>query len=136
MLDYKNTKRDADHGAKLDAERAMGSTSFQIPVYALALTASPALTWTPEAQIRGGYVLLRADRKARIRPLAPVFLTHDAETRRAIADTGTPGPIASRAIELVQRAIDGRFDVEPNECSRFCDYRRICRYEPPPEEGE
>ncbi len=136
VLDYKNAKRDADHGAKLDAERAMGSTSFQIPVYALALVASAGLTWAPEAEMRGGYVLLRADRKMRVRPIARGFLTRDPEARRTIAAAGTAAPIASRVIELVERAVDGRFDVDPSECSRFCNYRYICRYEPPPEEGE
>ena len=134
VLDYKNTKRDSEHRAKLDAERAMGSTSFQIPVYALALTASPMLAWAPDAKVRGGYVLVRAERKLRDRAIDPAFLVRDPETRRTMAAEGAAAPIASRVITLVERAVDGRFDVDPSDCSRLCEYRHICRYEPPPEE--
>jgi len=136
VLDYKNAKRDADHTAKLDPQRAMGSTSFQIPVYALALAASDDLTWAPDADIRGGYVLLRAGRKTVTRPLAPGLLARDPAERRTAESRGAAAPIANRIVELVAGALDGRFDVDPRECSPFCEYRHVCRYEPPPEEGE
>jgi ATP-dependent helicase/DNAse subunit B len=36
----------------------------------------------------------------------------------------------SRAIiELARSAIDGRFDVDPLECSDTCPFRPVCRYE-------
>jgi hypothetical protein len=136
VLDYKNAKRESDYAARLDAARAMGTTSFQVPLYALALTAAPELAWAADAEIGGGYVLMRADRKVLVRPIATALLARDPEARRAGAADPSSVPIASRIVELVADAAAGHFDVAPRECSRFCAYRHICRYEPPPEESE
>jgi hypothetical protein len=133
VLDYKNSKRDDDYVPRLDPERAMGVTGFQIPVYALGLLAAPELTWTPGAAVSGGYLLLRADRKSLVRPLPAPLLARDPQERRGAPASSA---IANRIIELVANAASGRFDVDPRECSRFCDYRHICRYEPPPDEDE
>jgi hypothetical protein len=107
-------------------------TSFQVPLYALALRAAPELAWTADATIEGGYVLLRGERKLLVRPIAAPMLALDVEARRDAGGT----PIANRMVALVADAVAGRFDVEPRECSRFCAYRHVCRYQPPPEEGE
>jgi hypothetical protein len=135
VLDYKNSKREREHTLRLDPAAAMGTTNFQIPLYALALTAAPELTWAPGATIDGGYVLMRAHRKEVVRPIDTAWLVRDPGARRAVG-AGAIVPLASRIVELVEHAASGRFDVEPRACDRFCAYRHICRYEPPPEEGE
>lgn len=130
VLDYKNAKRGSEFTARLDPAGALGTTSFQIPIYALALATAPDLRWADDAEIRGGYVLMRSERKLVVRQLPPHLVGRGAD------GPGEPPSLARRIIALVDAAAAGRFDVEPRECSRFCDYRHICRYEPPPEEGE
>jgi RecB family exonuclease len=136
VLDYKNTKRTEAYAPRIDPERAMGTTAFQIPVYALALRAAPDLVWTPYATLTGGYLLLRAEEKRLTTLLAPALLEIDPQARRAFG-TGTPGnPFANRIVELAAAAASGRYDVDPHPCDPYCHYRHACRYQPPPEENE
>jgi hypothetical protein len=136
VLDYKLSKRRSEYRARLDPTRGLATTAFQIPVYALALRAAPELRWRDDARIDAGYVLLRADQKHLTVTLDPDVLALDAETRR-VRDTAASPPLANRIIALVEGAAAGRFDVAPRVCDPFCDYRLICRYQPPPpEEGE
>ena len=69
-----------------------------------------------------------------LRPIPRTLLTRDVETRRR-APADAP-PLANRIVDLVATAVAGRFDVAPRECDPYCDYRLMCRYEPPPEETE
>lgn len=133
VIDYKNGKRESDFSARLAAP-ALGTTSFQIPLYALAIDAAPDLVWAPGAEIIGGYVPLRSQRKGVLRPMPHGLLTRDPAARAA-AGADAP-PIANRIIALVAEAAAGRFDVAPRACDPYCAYSRICRYEPPPEEDE
>ncbi len=140
VLDYKNAKREREYAKRLDPAGALGTMSFQLPLYAMGLRTAPDLAWSPEAEIEGGYVLVRGGRKALVRPIAASLLTLAPEARAvdpedAVAAGGAV-PIANRVVDLVADALEGRFDVEPRECSRYCAYRHVCRYEPPPEEDE
>jgi hypothetical protein len=136
VLDYKNGKQAAEYAGRIDAARAMGTTAFQIPVYALALRAQSDPPWAESAAIAGGYLLLRADRKRVTRELAAPYLVLDPAARRAFAADDPQRPVASRIVELVARAAEGRFDVDPTLCDRWCEYRHLCRYQPPPVEDE
>ncbi len=134
VLDYKNVKREAELSARL-APQALGTTSFQIPLYAFALSAAEDLRWAPGADVSGGYVPLRSHRKRVVRPMPAALLVREPDARRTVA-SDAPAPIASRIVDLVASAVAGRFDVAPRECSPHCDYRLVCRYEPPPPETE
>jgi hypothetical protein len=134
VVDYKNTKREREYAVRLDPAGPLGTMSFQIPLYAMALRAAPDLTWQADAAIEGGYVLVRGGKKVVVKPLPEHLLTL-APGARADAG-GHAAPVASRIIGLVADAVAGRFDVEPRECSAYCAYRYACRYEPPPEEDE
>jgi len=135
VLDYKNSKRERAHNARLDPAGALGTMSFQIPLYAMALKEASDLTWEAQAEMEGGYVLLRGGRKLLMREMPEALLALTPETRRAAGDD-PEAPIASRVVDLVADAVAGRFDVEPRECDPYCAYRHTCRYEPPPEEDE
>jgi ATP-dependent helicase/DNAse subunit B len=135
VLDYKNSKRERSHNARLDPAGALGTMSFQIPLYAMALKAASDLTWEAQAEIEGGYVLLRGGRKLLMREMPQALLALTPETGRAPGGD-QEAPIASRVVDLVADAVAGRFDVEPRECDPYCAYRHTCRYEPPPEEDE
>jgi hypothetical protein len=136
VLDYKNTKRTDEYAPRVDLGRAMGRTAFQIPIYALALRTASDLVWAPEATVGGGYLLLRAEEKRVMAPLAPALLEIDPHTRRAFGADDPGRPFANRIVELAAAAANGRFDVDPRPCDRYCHYRHVCRYQPPPEEDE
>jgi len=136
VLDYKNTKRRREYRARLGTGANPETTSFQIPVYALSLRASPELRWAPDAVIEAGYVLLRADDKRLTEGLSIDVLALDPSVRRDWPRDAANRPIANRIVELVDAAIAGGFEVAPRLCDPRCAFRLICRYQPPPPEEE
>jgi RecB family exonuclease len=119
VLDYKASRKSADYAARLDPAKALGRTSFQVPVYLLGalgeVGAIPA-----DATLEGGYLVLFGERKEVVAEFTPQAL--DQVVRRIAA--------------LVARARQGRFDVDPDPCDPYCPYRAVCRYERPPLEEE
>jgi hypothetical protein len=49
---------------------------------------------------------------------------------------GGPDAVIGRIRTLVGGARTGRFDVDPAVCDRWCAYRGVCRYQPPPLEED
>jgi ATP-dependent helicase/nuclease subunit B len=121
VLDYKMTRTSATYVRLLDPAGEPGKTSFQIPVYLLAALATLGEV-ASDVALEGGYVVLLADQKHYVRPLTPEQLG--------------PEGVGGRIVDLVARASQGRFDVDPDPCQEFCAYRAICRYQRPPLEEE
>jgi RecB family exonuclease len=119
VLDYKMSRNRTRYAPFLDPAKALGRTAFQIAVYLLGARARfPDLT--PDATLEGGYLLLLAAKMEMV-----------AEFTGAQLDE-----IAGRALALVERARQGRFDVDPDPCDPYCGYRAVCRYQRPPLEEE
>ena len=121
VLDYKMSRSPTNYMRLLDPEGELGKTSFQIPVYLLGALATIG-ELAPDAALEGGYVVLLADQKHYVKPL-----THE--------QLGPEG-VGGRIVDLVARASQGRFDVDPDPCHDFCAYRAICRYQRPPLEED
>lgn len=129
VIDYK-LSRGVRYQSKLDPAKAMGATSFQIPIYLMALVERPGGLdgVRPETRVEGCYYCLRAERKIVKREIDRAILALDPEARAAC---GEPVSIASKLTELFARARAGSFEVDPVECDEFCPYRPLCRYRPP-----
>lgn len=117
VVDYKNSKDDrgAIHPKRL------GDVSFQIPVYLLA--GEMFLQKTGKAEQISG-------RKATICLLKEAKLNKIQKDKEFSPDELER--FKAQIISLIQRASKGIFDVSPfqDECSPFCEFRNICRYQP------
>jgi PD-(D/E)XK nuclease superfamily protein len=129
-LDYKVTRDRTKFRRLLDPERDLGRLGFQIPVYLLGALAAGIDGVGDETRFEGGYVVLLVADKWVVQemPRALLGLVPPAP--------GAPAAIPSRIEELVAGVRAGRFDVDPHPCDRFCAYRTVCRYQPPPVEDE
>jgi hypothetical protein len=131
VVDYKVTRERSGYRGRLDSNKALGRTSFQIPVYLLgALAASPP-GFGPDTVLEGGYVLVLAEGAKHYVKRIPSPLL-DAG---ALTPDGEP-TLPERIRSLVAQAAAGRFDVDPEPCDPSCAYRTVCRYEPPPLEED
>ncbi len=131
VLDYKVSRDPTRFGARLDPEKDLGRTSFQIPVYLLGALAHDLPGVGPGTLYDGGLVaVLAGDRGRVVRPIARALLAPEAVT----AD-GTP-TLPARIRRLVGAVRAGRFDVAPDPCDPYCRYRSVCRYQPPPLEDD
>jgi RecB family exonuclease len=126
VLDYKVARSPRDFRARLDPKRDMGRTRFQIPVYLLGALKAELGGAGDEVALEGGYLALLARRA----------------DKRVVASfehgqlDGSPAAVSEKIRELVERARAGRFDVDPTVCDRWCAYRGVCRYQPPPLEED
>jgi ATP-dependent helicase/nuclease subunit B len=114
VVDYKNSRD--DYGA-ID-QKKLGQVSFQIPVYLLA-----------------GEMLLQETGKAK--PIsgrkAVIYLLKNPKPKKVReASSDDLERFKEQIVSLIQRASSGIFDVSPfqDECSPFCEFRNICRYQP------
>jgi hypothetical protein len=74
--------------------------------------------------LQAGYIVLRSRDKEAIKTFARELLVGEPHRSK----TTSPPPIADRLIALAADAIAGRFDADPLECSEYCAFRRVCRY--------
>jgi hypothetical protein len=121
VLDYKMSANRTRYLPLLDPAKQLGRSAFQVPVYLLGALAHVGST-APDALLRGGYLLLRAEGR-------------DKEVLRPLSTDLLDG-VAARIAELVDGARGGRFDVDPEPCDPYCAYRGVCRYQRPPLEDE
>jgi hypothetical protein len=121
VIDYKMSTQTDLYARLLDPKRDLGRTSFQIPVYLLgAVAAVPELG--ADAELEGGYIVLRAEDKEHVRRFA----------RADLGEDGAADGMVDRIVRVVARARAGRFDVDPDPCNPYCAYRAVCRYQRPP----
>jgi ATP-dependent helicase/nuclease subunit B len=126
VLDYKVARSPRDFRARLDPKRDMGRTRFQIPVYLLGALDAGLGGVGDETALEGGYLALLA--RAADKRIVEAF-------EHAQLDGG-PEAVSDRIRTLVAHARAGRFDVDPTVCDRWCAYRGVCRYQPPPLEED
>ncbi|UCD85138.1 MAG: PD-(D/E)XK nuclease family protein, partial [Deltaproteobacteria bacterium] len=114
VVDYKNSRN--DYG-ELN-QKKLGEVSFQIPVYLLA--GEMFVQKTGKAEQGSG-------RKATI------YLLKNSEPKKSKDFTSDDlERFKIRIVSLIQRTSKGIFDISPfqDECSPFCEFRNICRYQP------
>jgi ATP-dependent helicase/DNAse subunit B len=126
VVDYKVARSPKDFRARLDPKRDLGRTRFQIPVYLLGALDARLGDVGDDVTLEGGYLALLA-RAGEKRVMA--------EFEHAQLDVG-PDAVSARIGTLVEHARAGRFDVDPSVCDRWCAYRGVCRYQPPPLEED
>jgi hypothetical protein len=130
VLDYKVSRDRAKFGRLLDPEKELGRTGFQIPVYLLGALGAGVAGVGAETELEGGYLVALVADKWVVATMPRALLGV------APAGPGDPEPIVERIRALVAAAQAGRFDVDPRPCDPHCDYRSVCRYQPPPLEDE
>ena len=119
VVDYKMSRSTTEYAARIDPDRELGRTAFQIPVYLLAALAAESVG--DDARLSGGYLVLEAGEKMeQVREFSRPLLAG----------------MAAAVSGLVDRAHEGRFDVDPEPCDPYCPYRPVCRYQRPPLEEE
>jgi hypothetical protein len=121
VIDYK-TSRQRDGYRALLTPRPGDQPGFQIPVYLEGVRRAAGLPIDTDTVLEGEYLrlLLEADEKSVEATITPEHL----------------GAMAARAGNLIDGAARGLFDVAPAVCDRWCPYRSVCRYQPPPVEDE
>lgn len=122
VTDYKSRRDGKDFSRRLDPQRDLGVTAFQVPLY-LAAAAAAFGRGAGRVRLEGRLVAAYAPagRKVVAAELAP----------ETVAD------VAERTSALLSSAGAGRFDVDPRLCDEWCEYRTVCRYvRPPTEEDE
>jgi hypothetical protein len=124
VLDYK-TSRSAGTYDKQLKDGIFGTLSFQLPVYLIGALHEFASELAPAVTLEAGYLVLRNRDKEAVKQFARELLAHDPRKQR---ESVSPPPIADRLLELVTEAAAGRFDIDPLECSEYCSFRRVCRY--------
>lgn len=118
VIDYKTSRAlDTWRKAANTARGEFGVTRFQLPVYLLGVMDPRASELARDATIESGYLVLKSREKSAIFTVP-----------RALIE-GVGAPVPTRIIDLVVEALDGRFDVDPYECSNYCPFRTVCRYE-------
>ena len=126
VLDYKNSRGERDHRGKLD-EEALGTTSFQPPLYLLA-----AMREAPGREELGvTYGLLRSTE--RVRPWRPPpgdgFLALDPARRAEVRAAGGR-TFADAVVAAVGEVRAGRFPIASADCTG-CPYGAVCRFPRP-----
>jgi ATP-dependent helicase/nuclease subunit B len=120
VVDYK-TSRSLDRLAKLLTPGRFATTDLQMPVYLLGAITQLHDRLASGVAVEASYIALQRREKEAVPLGVPLELL----------DSRAPGvaTVAARVRELVSDAMDGRFDVDPLECSDWCPYRPVCRFE-------
>lgn len=122
VIDYKLSASSERYRGLLKAEAA-GRTSFQAPIYQLAVAAALG------RPCQATFYLLRSLERLKPLPLTGTELfAADPETRRAMAALGKPN-FYNQVEETWSKVTLGRFPPEPeheNSCD-FCAFRLACR---------
>ncbi len=119
VIDYK-ASTGLKRLTKLLRPGTFATSDLQMPVYLLGAVDHFRAEMAPNATAQAGYIALK-HRDKETKPLpVPLDLLDPAAQG--------PGNVAVRVRELVGDALDGRFDVDPLECSDFCPYRPVCRF--------
>jgi len=129
VIDYKSGRRRDRLGEKLESG-ALGTTSFQLPIYLLA--AARALPG--RARLEATYELLGTGE--RLEPLAarrddPLFAA-DPEARAAARKAGVV-PLVEAVISAVRQVEKGEMPIASRDCGG-CAYGAVCRFEAQAEE--
>ncbi|MGH7905355.1 MAG: PD-(D/E)XK nuclease family protein [Candidatus Binataceae bacterium] len=130
VLDYKTSRSIDKYRELLDPKKEFGKTSFQIAVYLMGALAKVRDQLSRDAEVRGGYLVLRHRDKYQSRAFQSSCFEIDAEARQKLNGSNPP-ILAERMIALAAEAASARFDVDPLRCDDYCPYRRICRYYKP-----
>ncbi|HXR24086.1 MAG TPA: PD-(D/E)XK nuclease family protein [Candidatus Binataceae bacterium] len=119
VIDYK-ASTGLKRLARMLRPDTFATSDLQMPVYLLGATDHFRVQLAPDAIVQAGYIALK-HRDKETKPLVvPLELLVSTARRR--------GNVATRVRELVSDALDGRFDVDPLECSEWCPYRPVCRF--------
>jgi len=119
VIDYK-ASTGLKRLARMLRPDTFATSDLQMPVYLLGATDHFRAQLAPDAIVQAGYIALK-HRDKETKPLVvPLELLVSTARRR--------GNVATRVRELVSDALDGRFDVDPLECSEWCPYRPVCRF--------
>jgi ATP-dependent helicase/nuclease subunit B len=120
VIDYKNSRSVKTHKDHLKEDR-FGKTEFQLAVYMVAAIDELKARLAADTELRAGYLLLRSRDKLQADKFDASLFELDPERRKSAVS------LADSILDTVGLALEGRFDVDPLDCSLFCPYRHVCR---------
>lgn len=131
VLDYKTSRNATPYRTALRPEKGLCTSAFQLPLYLRAAAGRPGLEVDAQTEFEAGYlvVLERLENINNLRAIPP-----------AVVGMTPPDPDLPHLDTAVHRLLGpvtaGQFDVDPSDCDRFCRFRSVCRYQPPPSEDD
>ena len=127
VLDYKNVARRQKYRnfIKLDE---FGVRSFQIPAYLLAVAGESTEAYDNVDRWESGFITMR---ERRGKPeLVNAFLDPEEQEDEDEDPLETlQHALMSGTRDIVERILNGHFEVTPDPCQSGCPYRGMCRYE-------
>ncbi|HJU29504.1 MAG TPA: PD-(D/E)XK nuclease family protein, partial [Candidatus Binataceae bacterium] len=122
VIDYKMS-RNLDAYESLLTLELFASRDLQMGVYALGAVERFRPELTSGAIVEASYIALRhREKEAEPFRIPPQMLELDP------AEPECATTVAGRIATLVRSVADGRFDIDPLDCSDYCPHRRVCRY--------
>jgi ATP-dependent helicase/nuclease subunit B len=122
VIDYK-TSRGIDRYNQLLRPCNFATTDMQSGIYALGAITRWDDQLAPSPKIEASYVALRhRDKETSALVIPPERLLEGPSADGAYS-------ISKRIFELIEQARSGHFEMDPLECSDFCPYRSVCRFE-------
>ncbi len=123
VLDYKNVARRQKYRNFIKREE-FGRRSFQIPAYLLAVADRSGDSFNDISQWEAGFITMRERRGTP--QLADTLVDPDEEDNQLdeLRDA-----LMSGTSDIVERILNGQFEVTPDPCQSGCPYRSMCRYE-------
>jgi RecB family exonuclease len=120
VVDYKSSRNLKALAERLKPPK-FAVSDLQMPVYLLGASTQLARRLAPKAMFEASYIALQN----RAKETAPQAIPHE------LLESGPDGLVVERIRELIGDARAGRFEADPIECSDWCPYRPICRFEKP-----
>jgi len=123
VIDYKTSR-----GSRLDKlleARNFATTDMQMPIYLLGAIAQADAKLADGLIAEASYLALKRREKASAPLAVPIDRIDPKHVRQA---PDQPIATAARVFDLIDGAIAGHFDVDPLDCSAWCDYRALCRF--------
>ena len=119
-VDYK-TSRSLDRLSKMLTPVRFATTDLQMPVYLLGAITQLRDLLATDTVVEASYIALQRREKETAPLRVPLELLDPS--------TAATASVAGRARELIGSALAGRFDADPLECSDWCPYRPVCRFD-------
>jgi ATP-dependent helicase/DNAse subunit B len=126
VIDYKHSSG-RKRLQKLLKPEEFAVADLQMAAYLMGAVEGLQGQFAPEVVAEASYIALR-DRGKETPPREVPIAMLESDEGPSRSEPGT-WRMKDRIIGLVNQALAGRFDIDPQECMNWCPYRRICRFD-------
>ncbi len=125
VLDYKNARRGQKY-RRLISREEFGTRSFQLPLYVLAVAQSSVDDYEDIESWSAGFITMREYSR---KPELSTTVLDPSGTDPSYELEDLRRDLADGSKHIVNRILNGAFEVTPDPCISGCPYRSMCRYE-------